>query len=299
MRDNRYHDEPPAAAKSPRLTPRQQEILELASIGLSYDEIAARLSLSSRTIRFQLEKIFRMLGVRSRSEAVAKWMDSKRQARRPVDECPYPKPFPDHFMACPAYEARQVADLDEKSRPVARIWTCQHLAGRRMAKTEHRWYAACVLGDAIGRAHWAKQAGPDRILTLNRLLHDLAPVSGPFAQRLWELKVDQARAVERNEDPGSAIQRMEALSDGFIGAIRTVLNRRRGLLKENQLAIEECLDHARRLIDGVLEQAPPAVWDNQFDALMRFPADLWSLLPSNLGTSPDRSAHNTAGRWSS
>ena len=281
MRDNGYHDEPSAVVSSPGPTPHQQELLELASTGLSYDEIAARLGVSSRTIRFQLEKIFRVLGVRSRSEAVAIWMGSKRQTRRPVDECPYPKPFPDHFMACPAYEARQVADLDEKSRPVAPIWTCQHLAGRRMAKKEHRWYGACVLGDAIGRERWAKQAGPDRIRTLNDLLHDLAPVSGPFAQRLWELKGDQARALERNEDPRSATQRMEALSDRFIADIWTVLNRRRDLLKQNQLAIDECVDQARRLIDGVLEQASPAVWDNRFDALMRFPADVWSLLPSN------------------
>ena len=281
MRDNGYHDEPSGAVSSPRLTPNQQGIMELASIGLSYDEIAARLSVSPRTLRFQLEKIFRVLGVRSRSEAVAIWMDSKRQARRPVDECPYPKPFPDHFMACPAYEARRVADLDEKSRPLAPIWTCQHLAGRRMARREHRWYGACVLGDATGRERWAKQAGPDRIRTLNQLLHDLATVSGPFAQRLWELKGDQARALQRNEDPRSATQRMEALSDRFIGDIGTVFNRRRGLLKQNQLAIDECVDQARRLIDGVLEQASPAVWDSRFDALMRFPADVWSLLPSN------------------
>jgi DNA-binding CsgD family transcriptional regulator len=289
MRDKGYHDERPAVLSSPRPTPHQQEILELASIGLSYDEIAARLRVSPRTIRFQLEKIFRVLGVRSRSEAVAIWMDSKRQARRPVDECPYPKPFPNHFMACPAYVARQVADLDEKSRPVAPIWTCQHLAGRRMAKTEYRWYGACVLGDAIGRERWAKQVGPDRLRTLNHLQHDLAPVTGPFAQRLWELKGDQALALKRNEDPGPATQRMEALSDRFIGDIETVLNRRRGLLKQNQLAIDECVDQVRRLIEGVLEQASPAVWDSRFDALMRFPADVWSLLPANSAESIRRS----------
>jgi len=289
MRDNGYHDERPTVVNSPTPTPHQQDILELASIGLSYDEIAARCNVSSRTIRFQFEKMFRVLGVRSRSEAVAMWMDSKRRARRPVDECPYPKPFPDDFMACPAYLARQVADLDEKSRPIAPIWTCQHLAGRRMAKTEYRWYGACVLGDSIGRERWAKQAGPDRLRTLNHLQHDLAPVTGPFAQRLWELKGDQARALQRNEDPRSATQRMEALSDRFIGDIGTVLNRRRGLLKQNWLSIDECVDQARRLIEGVLEQASPAVWDSRFDALMRFPADVWSPLPADSAEGARRS----------
>ena len=52
-------------------------MLELASIELSDNEIAARLNLSPRSIRFQLEGIFRMLGVRNRSEAIAIWVDSK------------------------------------------------------------------------------------------------------------------------------------------------------------------------------------------------------------------------------
>ncbi len=266
---------------SPKPTPRQQQILGLASIGLSDNEIASRLNMSSRAIHFQLEKIFRMFGVRSRPVAITMWMDSKGQPRRPVDECPYPKPFPDHFAGCPAYAARQVANLNQTSWPEGSIWTCQHLEGRVVSKTAHRWYGACVLGDTVSRKRWAERAGPDRLRTLNQLLHELAPVSGPFAQRLWELKGDQVRALEQRQDPKPAARLMAALAGRFMGDIETVLNRRRRLLEQNQLAINECLNLARRQIDRVLEQDSSAAWDNRFDVLMRFPEDVWSPLPSN------------------
>jgi DNA-binding CsgD family transcriptional regulator len=267
----------------PKPTPRQQQILELASLGLSDSEIAARLNVSPRTIRFQIEKIFRMSGVRSRSAAIALRMDSTFQVQRPLDECPYPKPFPDHFAECPAYQARQVIALDERNQPVGRTWTCQHLESQLMAKTEHRWYGACVLGGIVGRQRWAEWAGPGVVRALNDMTHELAPVTGPCAQRLWELKGDQVRALERNLDPRPATRSMEAVAGRFMRDIETFLNRRRSLLEQHHLAIDEYLDVARRLIDRVLDQGSPATWDDRFDALMRFPEDVWSVSPS---TSP-------------
>ena len=275
------HAEASTTPGSPKLTPRQKQMLELASIELSDNEIAARLNLSPRSIRFQLERIFRMFGVRNRSEAIAMWMDSKRRAPRPPDECPYPKPFPPNFEECPGYQALQVVTPDDRSRPVGRIWTCRHLEGRLMAKTVHRWYGACVLGDTLGRKRWAERAGPGRLRALNHLLHELAPVSGSFAQRLWELKGDQVRALEQKQDPKPATRLMETLAGQFMGDIETFLDRRRRLLEQNQLAIAECLNLARRQIDRVLEQSSPAEWDNRFDVLMRFPEDVWSASLSN------------------
>jgi len=281
MRDKGNNDKASTTLGPPKLTPRQQQMLGLASIGLSDDEIGARLKISPRSIRFQLEKIFRMFGVRSRSEAIALWMDSKRQVQRPVDECPYPKPFPDEFEECPGYASLQVVTPDERSRPTGRIWTCRHLEGRLMAKTEHRWYGACVLGDTVGRKRWAERAGPNRLRTVNHLLHELAPVSGLFAHRLWELKGDQVRALEQKQDPKPATRLMGALAARFMGDIETFLDRRRRLLEQNQLAIDECLNLARRQIDRVLEQDSPAAWDNRFDVLMRLPEDVWSASLSN------------------
>ena len=280
---------------SPKPTPRQEAILELASIGLSDGEIAARLNLSSRTVRFQFERIFLMFGVRSRSAATARWMASKIRRQRPLDECPYPKPFPDHFAECPAYEARLVADLDERSQPVGLIWSCLHLQGRRRAMAEHRWYGACVIGDAAGRQRWAERSGPDRLRTLNQLVDEMARLSGPFAHRLWELKGHQALALERKQDPTPATQSMKTLAGRFMADVETLLNQRRTVLVRNQLAITECLDLARWLIDEVVEQGSPAVWDKRFDALVRFPADVWSAAPSQL---PESAIHAMPDRFS-
>jgi DNA-binding CsgD family transcriptional regulator len=285
MRHNRIYREASTALAFSRPTPRQRQILDLASIGLSDDEIAARMKVSSRTVRFQLEKIFRMLSVRSRSEAIAAWMDLADHLRRPVDECPYPKPFANHFTECPAYEARQAITMDESARPASWIWTCQHLKSRLVASTQNRWYGACVLGDAVDRQRWAEWIGPNRIRLMNQLAHELAPATGPFTQRLWELKGDQARALQYREDPGPATKSMEALTGRFLDYIEAYLNWNRLLLEQNQLAIVECVDLARRLIDRVLDQGSPAAWDDRFDALLRFPKDLWTAMPSNLPAS--------------
>src|SRR3989442_10934202 len=133
-----------------------------------------------------------------------------------------------------------------------------------MAKTVHRWYGACVLGDTLGRKRWAERAGPGRLRALNHLLHELAPVSGSFAQRLWELKGDQVRALEQKQDPKPATRLMETLAGQFMGDIEAVLNRRRRMLEENQLAINECLNLARSKIDRVLEQDSSASIGNRF-----------------------------------
>ena len=264
--------------RTPKPTPLQREILELASIGLSDNEIAARLKVSSRSLRLQLEKIFELFGVRGRSDAVASWMDSKPPSHRPADECPYLRPFPDDFADCPAYEARQFVALSEGSRLAERLWACQHLEGRPLAKAAHRRYGACNIGDAVARERWAARAGSERVRTVNDLLHELAPMTAEFAQGLWELKGEQKRALLRKQDPLAVTDRMAALATRFMGEIGKFFDRRRTLLEQNQLAVDECLTLAQRLIDNVVEPYSPAAWDSRFDALVRFPADAWSSL---------------------
>lgn len=56
---------------SERLTPRQQDALELVSRGLSNREIAKTMGVSETTVRTHLREVFARLGVRSRTHAVA------------------------------------------------------------------------------------------------------------------------------------------------------------------------------------------------------------------------------------
>lgn len=62
--------EPPPPAAHP-FSPREFEVLQLASEGLTNKEIAYRLGLSDRTVQFHMNSIFNKSGTSSRTEAVA------------------------------------------------------------------------------------------------------------------------------------------------------------------------------------------------------------------------------------
>ena len=65
-----------AAMKEPDfrslLTPREIEVLSAIGEGLTNKSIARRLDISLHTVKFHVESLFRKLGVRTRTEAVAK-----------------------------------------------------------------------------------------------------------------------------------------------------------------------------------------------------------------------------------
>lgn len=56
------------------LAPREKEVLDLLAQGYLYKEIADRLGISFHTVNHCVERIFKKLQVRSRSEAVAKYL---------------------------------------------------------------------------------------------------------------------------------------------------------------------------------------------------------------------------------
>jgi DNA-binding NarL/FixJ family response regulator len=51
------------------LSPRQREVLQLLSLGMDNDQIAARLCLSRNTVKFHVRTIYAHLGVHNRVEA--------------------------------------------------------------------------------------------------------------------------------------------------------------------------------------------------------------------------------------
>ena len=63
--------------ESVSLTAREEEILLLLSRGYSNKEIADRLSVGTETVRSHLKHIYEKMHVRSRAEAVARYMTSK------------------------------------------------------------------------------------------------------------------------------------------------------------------------------------------------------------------------------
>jgi DNA-binding NarL/FixJ family response regulator len=62
---------PIAAGAREKLSPRESDVLRLLAQGLTQDEIATRLEISSKTVSTHIEHILQKLGVHSRAQAVA------------------------------------------------------------------------------------------------------------------------------------------------------------------------------------------------------------------------------------
>jgi DNA-binding CsgD family transcriptional regulator len=60
------------------LTPRELEVLATLAEGMTNKAIARRLNISLHTVKFHVESLFRKLGARTRTEAVAKATDRRR-----------------------------------------------------------------------------------------------------------------------------------------------------------------------------------------------------------------------------
>jgi NarL family two-component system response regulator YdfI len=56
------------------LTPRERQVLEMVSLGLTNVEIARRLEVTEHAIKFHLSSIFRKLGVGNRTGAAMIYM---------------------------------------------------------------------------------------------------------------------------------------------------------------------------------------------------------------------------------
>ena len=69
-----FQDRFAPAAKTDRLSPREREVLDLLAKGHRYKEIAEQLGISFDTVRAHLRNIYDKLQVRSRTEAVVKYL---------------------------------------------------------------------------------------------------------------------------------------------------------------------------------------------------------------------------------
>ena len=64
----------PANAATEDLSPREREVLDCLSQGLIYKEIAEKLGISYETVHTYIRRIYEKLQVRTRTEAVAKFL---------------------------------------------------------------------------------------------------------------------------------------------------------------------------------------------------------------------------------
>jgi DNA-binding NarL/FixJ family response regulator len=63
-----------AKTRAPAVTGREREIMQELARGLTYKEIGRKLGISGATVKNHLYRIYEKIGVRSRTEAVVKWL---------------------------------------------------------------------------------------------------------------------------------------------------------------------------------------------------------------------------------
>jgi DNA-binding NarL/FixJ family response regulator len=66
------------------LSPRELEVLQLISSGLTNGEVAARLHVTVHAVKFHLAAIYRRLGVSNRTEAAVTYLRSQAERVEPL-----------------------------------------------------------------------------------------------------------------------------------------------------------------------------------------------------------------------
>jgi DNA-binding NarL/FixJ family response regulator len=72
-----FREIPKPSSDVERLSPREQELLELLANGCYYKEIADRLGISMNTVRTHLQHVYEKLHVQTRTQAVLKFLENR------------------------------------------------------------------------------------------------------------------------------------------------------------------------------------------------------------------------------
>jgi hypothetical protein len=70
------------------------------------------------------------------------------------DRCVYPRPFPEQFAECPAYQAVSFIAFDTRNKPLGTWKTCRHLSTGNALESRGRFYPRCALGNREQRLQW-------------------------------------------------------------------------------------------------------------------------------------------------
>ena len=196
---------------------------------------------------------------------------------RPVDECPYPKPFPTDFNSCPAYQARQFIPLDTLYQPLEPVLTCRHLETRAMTQ-RHRWYAACALGDAEARRRWAHDVGAARLERIRAVQRELSAAMAPYSTRLWQLKGQQLLALRDGTDPEPASIELRQLGGQITEEVSIFVKDHSQALAAIEMPPDATMQLVRAAVDRFVDThfATEVTLEVPDDLLKRFPEPVQS-----------------------
>jgi len=214
---------------------------------------------------------------------------------RPVDECPYQKPFPADFDTCPAYAPRTYIALDLQYRPLPPVWTCNHLKMRRGAGGGG-FYGGCALGDRGARAASAEALKSDRVAFMKRIRAESVALSTPFLQELWRLKGRELVATRRGEREAAALieRQLKEVGERFNVAVDVHFASYAGAGTEVGIEVAALAEMSRSYVAYMIGTATTVNnWTVPDEVLARFPEDVRRLLraegpaPDQMSQSPD------------
>jgi ABC-type transporter Mla MlaB component len=105
-----------------------------------------------------------------------------------ADRCIYPRPFPDNFDACPAFQATSFIAADSRNKPLGTWRTCRHLGTGNDLESRGRFYPRCALGDQQQRLQWLAQVSPAKLDVVRALQDEFDQLSQPHRQRLFDAR---------------------------------------------------------------------------------------------------------------
>src|SRR5579859_5030870 len=198
--------------------------------------------------------------------------DSGRDTGPPPDHCPFPRPFPADFSACPMYQEQRFVAATTREQPLGMHLSCVHL---RVGEHAHnRFYAQCALGTAADRRAWLRQVGERRVETMRRLSVEFTELYGGQTEPLLAAK---AAAISSPDDPQAAEELERRLAD-LSTAMDHFLETESGTLEEIGFPVATL----RVFIDDVLERwresprlSSPPISEDQLEG---FPPELRSFL---------------------
>src|SRR2546428_9788863 len=105
-----------------------------------------------------------------------------------ADRCIYPRPFPEGFDACPAFQATSFIAADSRNKPLGTWRTCRHLGTGNDLENRGRFYPRCALGDPRQRLQWLAQVSPPKLDIVRALPEEFDPLSRPHRERLFHAR---------------------------------------------------------------------------------------------------------------
>lgn len=193
-----------------------------------------------------------------------------------ADRCPYPRPFPEDFSECPAFQAQPFVAATTHEQPLGTHLTCTHL--RVGERAHNRYYAQCALGTAAQRRAWVERVGEERLQTMRRLSAEFEQRYAGFSDSVIAAK---AAAIAAPDDAAAQSAFNEQLA-GFDRSLREFLSEH---VEEYEAlgfpvaSLEELLDQAIAAWRTSPRLGSPEIAEDQ---LAKFAPDLRTFLGGSL-----------------